>query len=575
MSLFKPFKQHENESLFSYVLRSISPLSIGVLLVLSFSMLFFSPKFYLGIPLIFFGTSLVLTFVVVVFSCGLFSRELNTQYDKFKIDSDVFLEIDKVNLVKRISSYPMKLFHSMVFGLVLSGLAASFFVWYLYGMIFWKNALIWTCLSAFPSLAALLIASEICSSQTAWLMRESLSDLDFGVHLNGKRSIGISLNSYYSLYVYVPVFTSVAMAAIYIWTTLDYMDLAEIFKLIGFIITDSLLCILSAIGFMVRIVRANIKLQKTLGKVRDSGRREKVKVPANFFTDLSYAAYLMNKATAKYSENLSEHSKNHMTVFMATEKISAELNQVDGYLQNQSELIASIKTKLLDTAGQTEELKTLLDENHRIAVQTTDHVAFGLESVQQNIRKMDEITVANNVSVGDISSLSNEINSIWEIVNIINGIADRTKIIAFNAELEAEAFESENTSFKNVAANIRSLADKIMDLTRNIRMQIMTIQDSNHNLITQGSEFSSRIKEGKTLTRSLENNFMDIRSSAEQSVSYSQSISDILNQMIGERELLMPRIKSLEKLVEELRNNTAESRRISEELVSISNGQMN
>ena len=68
--------------------------------------------------------------------------------------------------------------------------------------------------------------------------------------------------------------------------------------------------------------------------------------------------------------------------------------------------------------------------------QTRTIVTDGLEVVRDSLKRMDEIKNANAETLAGIKELGDKIVSIWEIVNMINGIADQTKIIAFNAELK-------------------------------------------------------------------------------------------------------------------------------------------
>ena len=71
-------------------------------------------------------------------------------------------------------------------------------------------------------------------------------------------------------------------------------------------------------------------------------------------------------------------------------------------------------------------------------------------------------------TISGIKMLGEKIESIWDIVNIINGIADQTKIIAFNAELEASAAGEAGKNFQIVATEIRRLADSTVSSTNEI-----------------------------------------------------------------------------------------------------------
>jgi hypothetical protein len=99
-----------------------------------------------------------------------------------------------------------------------------------------------------------------------------------------------------------------------------------------------------------------------------------------------------------------------------------------------------------------------INEVARIANQTREFVERGYAIIKSNLEKMDEIQATNSDTIAGIRSLGTQIESIWEVVNIINGIADQTKIIAFNAELEASAAGEAGRNFQIVATEVRRLA---------------------------------------------------------------------------------------------------------------------
>ena len=61
---------------------------------------------------------------------------------------------------------------------------------------------------------------------------------------------------------------------------------------------------------------------------------------------------------------------------------------------------------------------------------------------------MQDIQESSIDTIGGIKNLEEQIDGIWEIVAIINSIAAQTKIIAFNAELEASSAGEEGKSFE-------------------------------------------------------------------------------------------------------------------------------
>ncbi|MDR2471521.1 MAG: methyl-accepting chemotaxis protein [Treponema sp.] len=176
-----------------------------------------------------------------------------------------------------------------------------------------------------------------------------------------------------------------------------------------------------------------------------------------------------------------------------------------------------------------EEIRRGVDENARIAAEIADKtgsvatiaakmesdVLKGFSVLEKNVKKMADIQEKNSGVIGGIVSLGNKVNQIRDIVRVINTITGQTKVIAFNAALEAAGAGETGKRFAVVAAEVNRLADDIASLTRNIREQVEEIHSSSSSLVLYSEEGSDRIVEGGKLIKDLEDIFREIRSGAE------------------------------------------------------------
>lgn len=183
----------------------------------------------------------------------------------------------------------------------------------------------------------------------------------------------------------------------------------------------------------------------------------------------------------------------------------------------------------------------------------------GFSHIQESLRNMNNIKEANNKTILGIRSLGEEIENIWDIVRIISSIADQTKIIAFNAELEASAAGEAGRNFQIVAGEIRRLADKTVTSTREIKAKIDEIQNVSDFLVRSSEEGTSCIREEWELSNNIGKIFDNIRKSTEISTAASRQIIYSVNHVVSASSQILKTLRQINEGIE----NFVESTRFS------------
>jgi len=198
-----------------------------------------------------------------------------------------------------------------------------------------------------------------------------------------------------------------------------------------------------------------------------------------------------------------------------------------------------IFTTANNQAASIQEIETTINENTRIASEISEKttnvanissnmekdVINGFSVLERNVEQLEDIKNKNDGVIAGIVNLGNKILKIRDIIKSINTITDQTKVIAFNAALEAASAGDRGKRFAVVASEVNRLADDIASLTRQIREQVEEIQNSSSSLIVSGKESADKIHEGNNLIRELEDIFREILSGAKITSEQAQTIS--------------------------------------------------
>jgi methyl-accepting chemotaxis protein len=160
-----------------------------------------------------------------------------------------------------------------------------------------------------------------------------------------------------------------------------------------------------------------------------------------------------------------------------------------------------------------------------IASKMENDVYQGFSVLERNVNQMEDIKKKNDGVISGIITLGNKIIKIRDIIKTINTITNQTKVISFNAALEAASAGDRGKRFSVVASEVNRLADDIALLTKQVREQIEEIQSSSSLLIISSEESADMIAEGNNLIRKLEDIFREIRSGAEITANQAQTIT--------------------------------------------------
>jgi len=273
-----------------------------------------------------------------------------------------------------------------------------------------------------------------------------------------------------------------------------------------------------------------------------------------------------NTLLSNFREFLMKIKESTRVLRDSTQDLSSTSKEIATTSNQQAVAVKEIVSTMEDSDRLSKVVAQKINEVANIAGSTKENVEKGFGYIQSNMEKMQEIKQTNGETIQGIKSLGEQIESIWEIVNIINGIADQTKIIAFNAELEASKAGEAGKDFQIVANEIRRLVDNTVASTAEIKAKITEIQRSSDSLIMASERGTGKIKEGWELFTNLRKVFEDILSSSEVSATSAGDIATMINQQVSAFEQILLTLKQISEGIDNFVESTKSTSGASESL---------
>lgn len=160
-----------------------------------------------------------------------------------------------------------------------------------------------------------------------------------------------------------------------------------------------------------------------------------------------------------------------------------------------------------------------------VANQTLERSRKGTTAMQLLQSKMQDIRSDSEQSLTEIMTLGAKSKQINKVMELINTLAAQTKLIAFNAALEASSAGDAGRRFSVVASEIRRLADSVTDSTQEIEEHTDDIQTAINRLVVASEKGASSIGQGVEVSISTAQDLEALLKAASQTSSAAQQIS--------------------------------------------------
>jgi twitching motility protein PilJ len=185
-------------------------------------------------------------------------------------------------------------------------------------------------------------------------------------------------------------------------------------------------------------------------------------------------------------------------------------------------------------------------ESNDVAQRSVEHANTGSEMVQQAIAGMDNIRDQIQDTSKRIKRLGESSQEIGDIVEIINGIAEQTNILALNAAIQSASSGGAGRGFAVVADEVQQLAERATNATRRIEMLVQAIQADTSEAIASMESTTAEVVSGakksedagealgkiRTVSKDLSNLIEEIASA-------SQTQSDVASKVAGEMNTIL------------------------------------
>ncbi|MCD5996253.1 methyl-accepting chemotaxis protein [Pseudomonas sp. CDFA 602] len=216
-----------------------------------------------------------------------------------------------------------------------------------------------------------------------------------------------------------------------------------------------------------------------------------------------------------------------------SQQLSSGCHDIASSSQQQSTAAGTMSAAASEMTASIEEITRHAEQALEMANQAEKLAQNGGRVIHQVVSDMDGIARSAQQSAQVIRTLDKESEGIFNIIQVIKGIADQTNLLALNAAIEAARAGEQGRGFAVVADEVRSLAGRTSASTQEIASMVARIQNSTREAVTSMEAGVAQVDKGMAVTAEVER---AIREILDATLSTTQLVNDI-TRTIGEQSL--------------------------------------
>jgi len=315
-------------------------------------------------------------------------------------------------------------------------------------------------------------------------------------------------------------------------------------------ILAGLVLVAATLGYLGRYLR---QAKDAIRTMADSGDLT-IPVPQGRFDEIGEIMIQLAIMRNKLHELIADLVEKIGSMGQASVDLSRAAGNSERITNSQSEAASSMAATVEELSVSVDQVRDHASESMRLSEEASRKAVDGGQIIHDAAGGMSHIAEVVKSAATNVRALEDYSGQISGIVQVIRDIADQTNLLALNAAIEAARAGEQGRGFAVVADEVRKLAERTSNSTREITGMIDKIQAGTRQAVQEMEAGVAQVSAGVDLARRAGDAVTDIRTSTEAS---AQAVSHITAALQEQSSAARDIARQVEKIAQGAEENAA------------------
>ncbi len=285
--------------------------------------------------------------------------------------------------------------------------------------------------------------------------------------------------------------------------------------------------------------------------------------------ELQVIARSVNRMAENFARAIGAISASSEQVAAAAEELSAITDQASHAMHEQQGQTEQVATAMNEMSAASQEVSGNIMEAANAAREANRETASSRELVEQAVQAMESLAGQVEQAAGVIRQLEEDSEEINTVLDVIKGVADQTNLLALNAAIEAARAGEHGRGFAVVADEVRSLAGRTQESTKEINQVIEKLQAGTREAVAAMNDGLHQAQQVVQQATQAGDSLNTISSAVESISTMSEQIASAAEQQSTTAEEINRNLVMLAENITEVATGSQQTTTASEELTQL------